>query len=52
MPSNRHHRCNLGVRDFETGDQLEDHVARRHPKADVYWWVVAESPETALRFER
>lgn len=52
MASNRHHRCNRCGRDFETGDQLEAHVERRHPKADVRWWVVAENPEKDLQFTR
>lgn len=52
MPSNRHHRRNLCGRDFETGEQLEDHVERRHPKTDVHWWVVAENPGTDLKFDR
>jgi hypothetical protein len=47
-----HHRCNLCGRDFETGAELEDHVERRHPKADVRWWMVAEEPDKDLRFER
>ena len=45
MASKRHHRCNLCGKDFETGGELETHVERRHPKADVHWWVVAEDPE-------
>lgn len=52
MASNRHHRGNLCERDFETGEQLEPHVERRHPKADVRWWVVAENPEKDLQFTR
>lgn len=49
MPK-QHHRCNLCGRDFETGEALRDHVERRHPKADVRWWVVAERPERDLKF--
>jgi len=52
MVSKRHHRCNLGGKDFQTGKQLENHVDRRHPKKDMHWWVVAENPERDLRFER
>ena len=50
MPRDRHHRCNLCGKDFPTGDALEEHVERRHPKADVHWWVVAEDPARDLRF--
>lgn len=50
MPRKRHHRCNLCGRDFEGGDELRDHVERRHPKRDVRWWVVVEEPD-ALPFE-
>lgn len=42
----RHHRCNLCGRDFEDGEDLKAHVKRRHPKADVHWWVVAEEADT------
>jgi len=52
MVSQQHHRCNLCGRDFETGEQLKDHIERRHPKEDVHWWVVAETPERDLRFSR
>lgn len=52
MVSKRHHRCNLCGKDFETGDELKDHIERRHPKADVHWWVVAEEPDRDLRFSR
>lgn len=52
MVSKRHHRCNLCGKDFETGQGLRDHVERRHPKADVHWWVVAEDPARDLRFEQ
>ncbi|WP_276299195.1 hypothetical protein [Halorussus lipolyticus] len=50
MPHKKHHRCNLCGTDFETGDDLEEHVERRHPKKDVHWWVVAEDPRD-LPFE-
>lgn len=50
MPHKKHHRCNLCGKDFEGGDQLEEHVERRHPKKDVHWWVVAEDPRD-LSFE-
>jgi len=52
MTSKRHHRCNLCGKDFETGEELDDHVERRHPKTDVHWWVVAEEPGRDLRFSR
>jgi hypothetical protein len=52
MVSQQHHRCNLCGRDFETGEELKDHIERRHPKEDVHWWVVAETPERDLRFSR
>jgi hypothetical protein len=52
MVPKRHHRRNLCGTDFETGGELEAHVERRHPKAAVHWWVVAEDPERDLRFER
>jgi hypothetical protein len=52
MPSKRHHRHTLCGKDFQTGGELEDHVERRHPKADVHWWVVAEAPARDLAFER
>ena len=52
MASNRHHRCNLCGRDFETGEQLEEHVEKRHPKDDVHWWVLAEDREHDRRFSR
>lgn len=52
MGSKRHHRCNLCGKDFETGEELRDHVHRRHPKADVHWWVVAEEPDRDLKFSR
>ena len=52
MVSKSHHRCNLCGKDFETGEELRDHVDRRHPTADVHWWVVAEEPERGLKFER
>ncbi|MFB6069679.1 MAG: C2H2-type zinc finger protein [Halanaeroarchaeum sp.] len=45
-----HHRCTICGRDFESGQQLREHVERRHPKEDVHWWVVAEDA-TGLRFE-
>ncbi|MFB6160859.1 MAG: C2H2-type zinc finger protein [Haloferacaceae archaeon] len=51
MGSKRHHRCNLCGKDFETGEKLEDHLDRRHPKEDVHWWVVAERPDRDLQFE-
>ncbi|MFC4548743.1 MULTISPECIES: C2H2-type zinc finger protein [Halorussus] len=50
MPHKRHHRCNLCGKDFDSGDDLEAHVERRHPKRDVHWWVVAEDPND-LSFE-
>lgn len=52
MVTKRHNRCNLCGRDFETPDELSDHVERRHPKADVHWWVVAEDAGRDLAFER
>lgn len=52
MAPKRHHRCNLCGKDFETGAELETHVERRHPKADLHWWVVVEDPEKGLQFER
>jgi len=52
MPSKRHHRCNLCGKDFETGEALEEHIERRHPKEDLHWWVVAEEPDRTLKFER
>jgi hypothetical protein len=48
----RYHRCNLCGKDFETGGGLEGYVERRHPKADVHWWVVAEDPARDLRDDR
>ena len=48
--ANHHYRCNLCGRDFDEHEQLKDHTERRHPKADLHWWVVAEEPET-LPFE-
>ncbi|SEH18122.1 hypothetical protein SAMN04487967_3654 [Natronorubrum sediminis] len=51
-PQNRHHRCNLCGSDFDTGEQLCEHVERRHPKKDVHWWVVAEDPAKELRYSR
>ena len=30
---------------------LDDHLERRHPKADVRWWMVAERPDVELPFE-
>lgn len=50
MPHEKHHRCNLCGKDFPTGGDLEDHVERRHPKADLHWWVVADDPRN-LPFE-
>jgi len=50
MPHKKHHRCNLCGKDFETGDELDEHVERKHPKADVHRWVVAEDPRN-LSFE-
>lgn len=50
MAPKRHHRCNLCGRDFESGEQLRDHLERRHPERDVHWWVVAEDPSN-LPFE-
>lgn len=50
--TNRHHRCNLCGRDFDTGDQLREHVEKRHPKEEVRWWVVAEDPAKDLKFSR
>ncbi|WP_191967136.1 MULTISPECIES: hypothetical protein [Haloferax] len=50
--ANRHHRCNLCGKDFDAGDQLKDHVKRRHPKDDVRWWVVVEDPTKDLKFSR
>lgn len=52
MVSKRHHRCNLCGKDFERGSQLQEHVERRHPKTDVHWWVVAETPDGDLRYTR
>ena len=51
-PKRRHHRCNLCGHDFDTGEQLREHVERRHPKKDVRWWVVVEDPAKDLRFSR
>jgi len=51
MAPKRHHRCNLCGRDFEDGQQLREHVERRHPKKDYHWWVVVEDPERGLQFE-
>ncbi|USZ72222.1 hypothetical protein [Natronosalvus halobius] len=51
-PKHHHHRCNLCGDDFDTGEQLREHVERRHPKRDVHWWVVAEDPAKELRFSR
>lgn len=45
-----HHRCNLCGRDFEAGEDLREHVKRRHPDRDVHWWMVAEDPAN-LPFE-
>ena len=50
MPADRHHRYNLCGKDFPTEHDLEEHIERRHPKEDVHWWVVAETPERDLRF--
>jgi hypothetical protein len=33
MPHEKHHRCNLCGKDFESGGQLEDHVERRESDA-------------------
>lgn len=50
MPPKHHHRCNLCGKDFDTEADLNEHVDRRHPKADVHWWVVAEDHAKDLRF--
>lgn len=47
----RRYRCNLCGKDFDRKDVLDDHLERRHPKADVHWWVVAERPDVELPFE-
>ncbi|MCT9097904.1 C2H2-type zinc finger protein [Haloarchaeobius sp. HME9146] len=46
-----HNRCNICGKDFDEGGSLKEHVERRHPKADVHWWMVAENPEKELQFE-
>ena len=51
-PEHHHHRCNLCGSDVPTGDQLCEHVERRHATQDVDWWVVAEEPGKELRFNR
>lgn len=51
VPRHQHFRCNLCGKDgFTDRADLESHVERRHPKADVHWWVVAEDSST-LQFE-
>lgn len=50
MAPKRHHRCNLCGRDFDAEAALKEHVERRHPKADIHWWVVAEDPGRDLKF--
>ena len=50
MLHDRHHRCPPCGEDFPTDRDHEDHVERRHPKEDLSWWSIAESPECALRF--
>jgi|GEM_PF-1711280 len=52
MAPRRHHRCNLCRKDFESGEQLRDHVDRRRPRRDVRWWVVVEDPGRDLKFEQ
>lgn len=44
MVSEHRHRCNLCGTDFNTGEQLHEHVDRRHPETDIDWWVVADEP--------
>ena len=51
-PPDHHHRCNLCGRNFNVGEQLREHIERRHPKQDVHWWVVAEDPSKELRHSR
>lgn len=36
MPHEKHHQCNFCRKEFESGDELEEHVERRHPKKDVH----------------
>lgn len=48
----KRYRCNLCGKDFDTGEQLDTHLERRHPKQDVHWWVVAEDPANELPFGR
>ncbi|WP_181950684.1 hypothetical protein [Haloferax prahovense] len=50
--ANRHHRCNRCGRDFDSGERLDEHVERRHPKEDVRWWVVVEDPAKDRNFSR
>ncbi|RDZ52254.1 hypothetical protein C5C07_10720 [Haloferax sp. Atlit-4N] len=50
--TNRHHRCNRCGRDFDSGERLDEHVERRHPKEDVRWWVVVEDPAKDRKFSR
>jgi len=52
MAPKSHNRCNLCGEDFETHEELREHVERRHPKEDVHWWMVAEQPGQELKFTR
>lgn len=40
-----HHRCALCGATPPTGALLREHVERRHPSADVNWWIVAAPAE-------
>jgi hypothetical protein len=51
-PDHHHHRCDLCGADVSTGELLREHVEKRHPSADVDWWIVAEPGGHEPRFDR
>ncbi|WP_254536990.1 hypothetical protein [Halomarina litorea] len=51
MTGKHHYRCNLCGKDVDSRAVLDRHHERRHPKADVRWWMVAERPDVELPFE-
>jgi hypothetical protein len=47
----KRHRCRKCGREFSTGLQLREHIARRHPReTEVRWWMAVEDPSD-FRFE-
>ena len=40
---NHHYYCNICGQEFETGLLLGEHLDRKHPEAQLHWWIQSDS---------